>query len=121
MIQDKGPFKWDTKIALTILKQMSKLNQADQSRVQFVANFRFFGVGSCQVENRARDFKIGRRDDIENVNKTIGFVGKAKTLHVHRTFLYIYLSFLFDYDVKLPNFTFCKGRKQATTKFYFSF
>ena len=71
---------------------MSKLNQADQSRVQFVANFRFFGVGSCHVENRARDFTIGRRDDVESVKETIGFVGKAKTLHVHRTFLYNYFS-----------------------------
>ena len=50
---------------------------------------------------------------------TIDLVGKTTTLHVHLTFLYISLPFLHDYDVKLPNFTFSGGRKQATTKFYF--
>ena len=37
--------------------------------------------------------------------------------------LFLYLSFLFlhDYDVKMPNFAFYGGRKQATTTFYFSF
>ena len=43
------------------------------------------------------------------------------TLHVHHTFLYLFLPFLHDYDVKMPNFMFYRGRKQATTKcsFYF--
>ena len=36
-------------------------------------------------------------------------------------FLYISLPFLHDYDVKMPNFAFYAERKQATTKFYFSF
>ena len=36
-------------------------------------------------------------------------------------FLYISLKLLHDYDVKMPNFTFYGGRKQATTKFSFSF
>ena len=35
-------------------------------------------------------------------------------------FLYISLKLLHDYDVKMPNFTFYGGRKQATTKFSFS-
>ena len=48
---------------------------------------------------------------------TIHLVGKTTTLHVHLTFLYISLPFLHGYDVKLPNFTFSGGRKQATTKF----
>ena len=34
-------------------------------------------------------------------------------------FLYISLSWLHDYDVKMPNFQFYVGRKQATTKFFF--
>ena len=29
--------------------------------------------------------------------------------------------FLDDYDVKMPNFVFYGGRKQAATKFYFSY
>ena len=36
-------------------------------------------------------------------------------------FLCISLPFLHDYDVKIPNFAFHGERKQATTKFYFSF
>ena len=49
---------------------------------------------------------------------TVALVGKTTTLHVHLTYLYISLPFLHDYDVKMPNFTFQGGRKQATTKFY---
>ena len=36
-------------------------------------------------------------------------------------FLYISLSFLHDYDEKMPNFVIYGERKQATTKFYFAF
>ena len=35
-------------------------------------------------------------------------------------FLYISLPSLHDYHVKMPNFTFCEGRKQAMSKFSFS-
>ena len=60
-------------------------------------------------------------DDNENVKKTIGLISKTTTSHVHHTFLYISFPFLHDYDVKMPNFAFYGGRKQAKTKFYFSF
>ena len=60
-------------------------------------------------------------DGNENVKKTIGLISKTTTSHVHHTFLYISFPFLHDYDVKMPNFAFYGGRKQATTKFYFSF
>ena len=40
---------------------------------------------------------------------------------MHHAFLYISFLFLHDYDVKMPNFAFYRGRKQATTKLYFSF
>ena len=44
--------------------------------------------------------------------------GKTTTLHLqHHAFLYISLPSLHDYHVKMPNFTFCEGRKQAMTKF----
>ena len=46
---------------------------------------------------------------------------KTTTLHVHHAFFYISLPFLHDYDVKMSNFAFYGGRKQATTKFYFSY
>ena len=62
-------------------------------------------------------------DDGENVKKkkTVGLVSKTTTLQVHHTFLYIFFPFLHDYDVKMPNFAFYRGRKQPTTKFYFFF
>ena len=60
-------------------------------------------------------------DNNENVKKTIGLISTTKTSHVQHTFLYISFPFLHDYDVKMPNFTFYGGRKQATKKFYFSF
>ena len=45
---------------------------------------------------------------------------KKNTSHVHHTFLYISLSFARLRREK-PNFALYGGRKQATTKFYFSF
>ena len=67
-----------------------------------------------------KGFKIQRRGGNENVKKKIGLISKTTTLHVHHAFLYISFLFLHDYDVKMPNFAFYGGRKQATTKFYFS-
>ena len=43
--------------------------------------------------------------------------GQKEKLHVHHTFLYIYLPSTARLPVKMPNFMFCKGRKQAMTKF----
>ena len=60
-------------------------------------------------------------DGKENVKKTIGFISKTTTLHVITLFCTFLRPFLHDYDVKMPNFAFYGGRKQATTKFYFSF
>ena len=40
---------------------------------------------------------------------------------MHHTFLYIALLFMHAYDVKLSNFTFYGGEKQAKAKFSFSF
>ena len=57
----------------------------------------------------------------ENVKKAIGLITKTTTLHVHHAFLYISLPSLHDYDVKMPNFTFYRGRTRATTKFLLSF
>ena len=62
-------------------------------------------------------------DGNENVKKRKkGLISKTTTSHVHHTFLYIPFPFFHDRDVKMPNFAFYAGRKrQATTKFYFSF
>ena len=60
-------------------------------------------------------------DGNKNDKKTKYLISKTTTLHVHHAFLYISFLFLHDFDVKMPNFAFYGGRKQATTKFYFSF
>ena len=52
--------------------------------------------------------------------KPVGLISKTTTSHVHHAFLYISFLLLHDYDVKMPNFAVYGGRKQATTKFYFS-
>ena len=36
--------------------------------------------------------------------KAIGSISKTTASHVHHTFLYIYIPFLHDYDLKLPKF-----------------
>ena len=73
----------------------------------------------CRRRRRRRR-KIGRLrndddDSNENGTKEIGLDKENNTL-----FLYISLPPLHDYNVKLPNFTFCRGREQKTTTFFFS-
>ena len=46
-------------------------------------------------------------------------VGKTTTLNVHHTFLYISLPSLHDYDLKMPNFTFCREREHKTMNLFF--
>ena len=59
-------------------------------------------------------------DGNQDVKKAIGLLRKTTTLHVHHAFLYISLSSLHEYDVKIPNCKFYGGRKQATTNLFFS-
>ena len=40
-------------------------------------------------------------------------------LHLHHAHLHISLPSLHGYNVKLPNFTFCRGQEQKTTTFFF--
>ena len=40
---------------------------------------------------------------------------------MHHTFLLISLPFVHDFDMKMPNFMFYKGRNQATMVFSISF
>ena len=47
-------------------------------------------------------------------------MSKTTTSHVRHAFLHISFLFFHNYDVKMPNFAVKGGRKQATTKFYFS-
>ena len=77
--------------------------------------------GGCRLEETPGSFSNDDVDGNENVKTAIGLLSKTTSLHVHHAFLYISLPLLHDYDVKMPNFTFYGGRKQATTKFSFSF
>ena len=57
--------------------------------------------------------------DSDRPKETHPYIGKITTLHVHHAFLYISLPSLHDYDVKLPNFTYCGGREHKTVTFFF--
>ena len=70
-------------------------------------------------ENRDLEDPTTRRQ--RERQKVIGLRSKATTLHVHRTFFYISLPFMHNYDLKVPNFAFYGERKQVTTNFYLSF
>ena len=74
-----------------------------------------------EARSKNRDFKIQRRGRQQErpKKKPTGLISKTTTLQVHHALLYI--SFLHDYDVKMPNFAFYGVRKQATTKFCFPF
>ena len=59
-------------------------------------------------------FKMRRRRESQISNS---LQGKTTTLHVHHAFMHISLPSSVRLLVKMPNFTFCEGRKQAMTKF----
>ena len=81
----------------------------------------FAPSGICMIKNIFSLLGSFSNDGSENVKKVIRLLSKTTTLHVHHAFLYISLPPLQDYNVKMPNFTFYGGRKQATTNFSFSF
>ena len=65
---------------------------------------------------------LGRlRSDDADVNesgkKAIDLDLSKTTLHVHHAFLHISLPLLHGFNVKAPNFSFCRGREQKTTTF----
>ena len=70
-----------------------------------------FGTGTHARKLSVREMSVGSfsNDDgggNKNVKKAIGLLSKTTSLHVHDAFLYISLLLLYDYDVKLPSFTF---------------
>ena len=105
-----------------------KVNKDDKGRWKITKCFRRYvpvlftylsllRLGNCPVTSGSLS-----NDDCdvnENDEKAIGGIVKTTTLHVHHTFLYISLPSLHDYDVKMPNFTFCGGREHKTTTFFF--
>ena len=77
--------------------------------------------GGCRLEETPGSFSNDDVDGNENVKTAIGLLSKTTSWHVHHAFWYISMPLLHDYDVKMPNYTFYGGRRQATTKFSFSF
>ena len=82
---------------------------------------------SCSITSAVqlliRDFKIQRRGRQRKRKKTIDSISKTSTLHEHHAFLYISLPVFarLRRENACTNFAFYGGRKQAKTKFYFSF
>ena len=72
---------------------------------------------SCDV---SRDLKRLRRRRQQQHQKTIGFMSKTTTLHVHQDFSTFLWRPMHDYDVKPPNATLYGGRGHTTTNFPFS-
>ena len=99
------------------------MEKKQRKRVGAIRNYK--RVSCTLTLSVHRDLKIGDGDGDgnENVKKAIGLIsdGSNNFACAAHFFLYICLPFLQDYDVKLPN-SMCYGeRKQATTKFSFSF
>ena len=81
------------------------------------------GGGWSLTSNRKQIIGSLSNDDAdgnENGKKAIGLISKTTTLHVHHAFLYIPLPSLPDYNVKVPEFTFYRGREHKTTILFFS-
>ena len=89
---------------------------------------RFFAILWCSVNtysprrgSKIRSFSSDDGDSNENVKKAIGLHSKKENNFARVSlFLYISLPSLYDYEVKMRNFSFYGGRKQATTNFPFS-
>ena len=66
-----------------------------------------------------RKFKMKRRRESKKSNSLTR--QHNNFARASRFFAYISLPSLHDYHVKMPNFTFCEGRKQAVKKSFFLF
>ena len=61
----------------------------------------------------------GHGNGNKNGNKAIGLDWQNNNFTRASRFLYILLPSMHDYNVKVPNFAFCRGREQKTTTFFF--
>ena len=64
-----------------------------------------------------RDFKMQLSERQPERQRTIGFISKTTTFHVHYACLYILCPCLQDCHLKMPNFAFYRLRKQAKANF----
>ena len=74
--------------------------------------------GCITVQFVIRELKQRRRRRQRERQKS---KSKTATLHVHHAFLYISLTLLHDYNVKVPKFTFCKRTGTQDNNFLFLF
>ena len=83
----------------------------------------FFICARCRHCRRVvfRELKQRRRRRQRGRQKSnrFRFFGKTTTLDLHQAFLYISLPSLHDYNVKVFNFSFSRGREHKTTTFFF--
>ena len=78
-------------------------------------------IGRPQPDNVAASLSSFPNDDGDGNENIKTAMAKQQVWNVHNAFLYTSLPLMHDYDVKMPNFAFYGGRKQATIKFSFSF
>ena len=107
---------------LTACKVLA-LRLSDVQEVEQVGTLRFNDGTATSTSKKKDKTKQSKKqtNKQQQQQKNSGFNKQTTTLHAHHTFLYNSLPFLHDYDVKMANYAFCGERKQATTKFYFSF
>ena len=81
-----------------------------------------FPVITFSLRFNTRDFKIQRRGRQRERKKTIGFISKTTTLHVHYAFQCTFpCPFSHDYDVKMPNFPFLWRTQTGNDEILFLF
>ena len=83
-----------------------------QEQFNLPREYSVFDGSQCIVNNRK--FRCGGD---EKVKLAIASQGNTTTLHVYHASLYISSQSTARIPVKMPNFTFCEGRKQPMTKF----
>ena len=93
----------------------AKFEFSDLFRYRYTKALWAFG-SSLIVASLSNDHSDGN----ENGTKAVGLINETTTLHACITLLCTFLSLpsLYDYDVKMPNFTICEGREQKTTTFF---
>ena len=81
----------------------------------------FLGLLLEMRQSAIRDFKIQRPGWQRECRKNNRFNKQNNKLARASNFLYFSFPFLHDYGMKMPSVASQGGRKQGTTKFYFSF
>ena len=104
-IQEKGP--------IVAGRYSNSLTRGKGGTISHKANL------ICARED-SRELKQRRSDGNANGKKAMGLLSKTTTLHLHHAFLFISLSLLHEFNVKLRSFTsYGDWREHKTTIFFF--